>query len=151
MGRILFTPWMEAQGISQEADRVLQRLVEHRRMRAAQREATAEWNPPADIYETAENVVIQVELAGVQREKIVLELRDNMLLLTGERRFERDANALAYHLLERSRGTFVRSFPLPHGIDPDAVSASLNDGVLTITAPKETPVNRQRTIRVGQD
>ena len=93
------------------------------------------WVPPVDIYETRDGFVIQVELPGVKKEDVGLELKENSLVLKGERRLERDVKEGA-HRTERVYGAFQRSFNLPTNINTSGVKASFKDGVLEIVLPK---------------
>ena len=102
------------------------------------------WAPLADVRETAQAIIAQVELPGIKSEQIVVEIVDGDLVVRGERPYDRcqepaDGQETAepvYHLLERSHGTFARRFPLPPGMDGEAATARLNDGLLTVTMPK---------------
>ncbi len=92
--------------------------------------------PAADVVETREAFVIQVDLPGVRIEDVELHVAGRELVVYGAARPERDVDGSVYHTMERLRGVFGRSFRLPRGVDSAAVTASLEAGVLTITAPK---------------
>jgi HSP20 family protein len=102
------------------------------------------WAPLADLMETPQAIIAQVELPGVPAELVVVEVLDGELVVRGERPCERgqepvcqeEAGDPIYHIMERAHGTFARRFPLPPGIDAGAVSARLEGGLLTITVPK---------------
>ena len=93
------------------------------------------WAPPVDVHETRDAYLVQAELPGVTREQIDITLENNVLRLSGERKFEREENT-SYHRLERPYGAFTRSFALPSQVDAERIQASFQDGVLTITVPK---------------
>lgn len=94
------------------------------------------WAPSVDIYETPENLVIKVEVPGVEKEDITVEVKDDNLCLKGERKFEKDVKEENYHRMERSYGAFKRIFSLPTTVDKEKVTASFKNGVLEITLPK---------------
>ena len=105
------------------------------------------WAPPVDIYETADALVLKAELPGVSAHDINIELKENTLILRGERKPEAEVREDHYHRTERTYGTFQRSFVLPTIIDQEKVRASYRDGVLELRLPKqETAKPRQITI-----
>jgi len=105
------------------------------------------WVPPVGIHESAEAFTIAVELPGVKKEDIQLELKDESLTLRGERKPERDVNE-GVHRMERVYGPFHRSFNLPSNINTSAVKASFRDGVLEIVLPKAEEA-RPRQINIA--
>lgn len=94
------------------------------------------WMPAVDIRETEEAYEVAAELPGMSKKDINITLEDNVLTLSGERRFEKEAEKENYHRIERAYGTFSRSFTLGSGVDSENVKAAFKDGVLTITVPK---------------
>jgi len=106
----------------------------------------AGWQPPVDLYETADAYVLTAEIPGVDRDDIDIQTGDGRLTLSGTRR-ERSMTCEQFHRIERGHGSFQRSFQLPLPIDPAAVTADLKDGVLTIRCPKlPGPTTRRITI-----
>lgn len=97
---------------------------------------TGMWTPAVDIYEKNDAVVVKAELPGVEKDQISVEVKDGILMLRGERKFERDVKEESYHRIERSYGTFLRSFSLPVSVDQDHVKATFRDGVLEVELPK---------------
>jgi HSP20 family protein len=94
------------------------------------------WVPPVDIQETEEGYRLLAELPGLTKEDINITLENNVLRLSGERKFERDVKKESFHRVERTYGTFSRSFALPHQVNGEGVQAAFENGVLTITVPK---------------
>ncbi|HEV3483970.1 MAG TPA: Hsp20/alpha crystallin family protein [Vicinamibacterales bacterium] len=95
------------------------------------------WLPPVDIYETDQHeFVIKAELPEMKREDINLTFEHNVLTLRGERKFEHEAKRDNFHRVERSYGSFSRSFTLPNTVDASRISAAYKDGVLTIRLPQ---------------
>jgi HSP20 family protein len=95
------------------------------------------WTPAVDIYETDSSVVVKAELPGVQKEAVGVEVKDGVLSLRGERKYEKEVKEENFHRIERSYGTFHRAFSLPTTVDQDKISAVMRDGVLEVTLPKK--------------
>lgn len=110
--------------------------------------STAAWNPAVDIHETANEIVVQAEVPGVEKDQIELSLENNVLTFKGERRFEKDTQEDNFHRIERAYGGFSRSFSIPTTVDESRISADYKDGVLTVTLPK-TQQAKARQIAVG--
>ena len=98
---------------------------------------TTSWNPSVDVFETDNEIVLKAELPGMNAKDIEVRLENNILLLKGERHFEKEAKEENYHRIEREYGSFSRSFSLPTAVDGDKVTADYKDGVLKIVLPKK--------------
>ena len=94
------------------------------------------WSPPVDIYETDEAVILKAELAGLTKNDVTIEIKNSTLVLRGERKFEKDIKEENYHRIERSYGSFSRTFSLPQTVDHSKVTATFKDGLLEISIPK---------------
>ena len=105
------------------------------------------WAPALDVAENDDHFIITVELAGAKKEDVAVEANDDVLTIRGEKRSERiEENEQRRHV-ERSFGSFSRSFTLPANADPDAIKANFADGVLTVeVAKREEP--KPKTIAV---
>jgi HSP20 family protein len=99
-------------------------------------ESTRPWQPLVDIVETAQAYEVRAELPGVQKDNVQLAVENNVLTLSGERKFEKDVNKENYHRIERLYGTFTRSFSLPNRVDAERVEARFENGLLTVVIPK---------------
>jgi HSP20 family protein len=99
--------------------------------------ATTVWNPSVDIFENDNEVVVNAELPGLNAKDIEVRLENNVLVLKGERHFEKEAKEENYHRIEREYGSFSRSFALPTMVNGDKVAAEYKDGVLKIILPKK--------------
>lgn len=109
----------------------------------------ADWAPAVDISETPQAYLIKAELAGVRREDIQVKVEGGQLLLSGERKFEKEEKDKKQHRVERFYGSFSRSFSLPDDADEAQIKAEYRDGVLHLTLPKrETATPRAREIAV---
>jgi len=94
------------------------------------------WTPPVDIYETDEALVLKAELPGFSKDDISIELKENTLVIKGERKHEDEVKEGNYHRMERSYGAFQRAFMLPMTVDQEKVKASYKDGILELRLPK---------------
>jgi HSP20 family protein len=103
--------------------------------------------PAIDISEDETRYVVTAELPGSRKEDVTLELHDNVLTLRGEKRNEREEKREHRRYVERSFGSFSRSFTLPANVDTDRISASFADGVLTVELPKIAEA-RSRTVDI---
>jgi len=103
-----------------------------------QRRGLAEgaWLPAVDVSETESELVVRAELPGMSHEDIEINVQDNVLTLKGEKKQEKKEEKENFHRLERSYGSFSRSFSLPAGVKPDDIKATFKDGVLQVTMPK---------------
>jgi HSP20 family protein len=102
------------------------------------------WSPSVDIYETENDIVIKAELPGMEAKDIEIKLENNVLMLKGERRFERETNKDNYHRVEMSYGNFSRSFSLPAFVDENKVRAEYKDGLLKVFMPKKEQTKSQQ-------
>jgi HSP20 family protein len=107
----------------------------------------AQWCPAVDVLETPEAYIFRVELPGVGKDNIEIEVRGNRLSISGERFLEAKPKIAAYHSIERAHGFFRRNFTLPGEVDPDRARARYEEGVLEIYLPK-TEEKREPTITV---
>ena len=106
------------------------------------------WMPAMDVVETDDHFVLRADLPGMSEEDVSIELEDTTLTVTGERKAEHEAKGEGYYRVERAFGAFSRTLTLPQGIDPEAVTASFDRGVLEIRVPK--PEERKpRRISIG--
>jgi HSP20 family protein len=94
------------------------------------------WSPVVDIEETELNYLIRAELPGLSKEKVKVTVEDGVLTLSGERDLERKVEGKTFHHIERSHGTFTRSFTLPENAEAESVSANYKDGLLEIRVAK---------------
>jgi HSP20 family protein len=96
----------------------------------------ASWSPRADVRENNESFVIEAELPGVNKSDVKITLHENVLTVKGEKKQEKEEKENNFHRIERSYGSFERSFSLPTNVKSDKIDAAYKDGVLTITLPK---------------
>jgi HSP20 family protein len=108
------------------------------------------WIPAMDLVEEGDHFVLRADLPGVREEDVNVELEDNVLTISGERKAEHEDRKEGYYRIERAAGRFSRSLTLPEGIDPDSIEAQFENGVLTVRIPKpEERRPRRVAISVG--
>ena len=109
------------------------------------------WAPAVDIFEHEGNIVLRAELPGVDAKDVDIRLENNVLTLRGERKLDSAIKRESYHRVERSYGSFSRSFTLPMAVDQGKIKADYKDGVLNVTLPKrEEAKPKQISISVGK-
>lgn len=98
--------------------------------------AACAWNPVVDTYEMDDTIVIEVELPGIDKKNVAINLKNRILSIIGQRYFNQDIKEENYHRRERCYGTFHRSFILPVFVRPEDIKAEFKDGVLKVKIPK---------------
>lgn len=106
------------------------------------------WSPGVDIMERENEIVLEADLPGLKPGDFDLSVENRVLTLKGERRFEKKTEEENYHRVERSYGSFTRTFTLPSTVDVDQVSAEFREGVLRVVLPKKEEV-KARQIQVN--
>lgn len=109
--------------------------------------AIADWAPAVDISEDNKEFLVKAELPGLKREEVKVTVEDGVLSITGERKVEKEEKNKKYHRIERSYGSFVRSFTLPEGADAAKVNAEFKDGVLNVHLAK-SPSAQPKAIEI---
>ena len=104
--------------------------------------------PPVDVYEDEHNLVLKLEVPGVNEEDLDVQVENNTLTVKGERKFEREEKEENFHRIERRYGTFLRTFRLPSTIDAEKVEAHYDKGILKIALAKRAEA-KPKQIKVG--
>ena len=108
------------------------------------------WTPAVDVVETDDAIVLKAELAGMDPKDINIEVQDNVLTVSGERRFEEEVKEDKFYRIERRYGSFSRSLALPATANESKVEAKYENGVLKVTVPKtEMAKPKKITVTVG--
>jgi len=102
------------------------------------------WAPSVDIYENKDQIVLEAELPGMKQDDFDLSIENNVITLRGERKFEKTDEGDNYHRVERSYGSFTRSFTLPQTVSAEGATAEYNNGVLRVTLPKREETKARR-------
>lgn len=134
MDRSVWNPSRELAELSDSFNRVFARMPRGGHENEAM--TVADWIPLVDISETTEEYVIKAEIPEVKKEDVKVTLEHGVLTVQGMRRQEAEEKGKKYHRVERSYGSFVRSFSLPDLVDDTKVQAEFKEGILTLHLPK---------------
>jgi HSP20 family protein len=135
---------MKPEPFSSEVNRLFDTLFETSAVNRAQR-----WAPAMDLVEAEDHFLLKADLPGLAEEDVAIEVQDNVLTISGERKAEHERKEKGFYRLERSFGRFSRSLTLPEGVNADGISAKFDKGVLEVSIPK--PEERKpRRITIGQ-
>ena len=129
--RETFDPFEELTTLRNRFDRLLGAFYEE------PTELDKRWNPPVDVIETRDALIFKTELPGFEEKDINLEIENNVLKITGERKFEETTKEKTYQRVERAYGKFFRTFNLPMNVNTEKIVATFNNGLLELTVPKK--------------
>ena len=148
MAIVRWEPMRELSSLQSEMNRLFNTVFDTPTGAGNGNGALRRWMPAMDLVETAEAFVLRADLPGMGEQDIRLEVEDGTLTLSGERKAEHEVAKEGFHRVERAFGTFSRALTLPKGVDPEAVTASFDRGVLEvrITKPEE---RKPRRISIG--
>jgi HSP20 family protein len=132
---VKWDPFRELEDFSSRLNRVFGRSLA-RSDTGQEMLAMADWTPSADISETNKSYLIKAEIPGINKEDVKVTLQDGMLTIQGERKMEKEEKDKKFHRIERSYGSFMRSFRVPDDADASAVKAEFKDGMLNVTLNK---------------
>ncbi len=146
MSIVRWDPFRELEDMSDRLNRVFGKSGV--RSQTGQESMTvADWTPPVDICETEREYLIKTDLPELKREDVKITIQEGVLTLFGERKLEQEEKGKKFHRVERSYGSFWRTFSLPDKVDETRVTAEFRDGVLTLHLPKSEKA-RSRTIDI---
>jgi HSP20 family protein len=152
MNEMVRNPQWPAQGSMRDpVKQIFDRLFEGSLFQNATDESsvvTSQWVPRVDIKEEADRFLLYADIPGVDPQAIEVQMDRGLLTIKGERREEKVDETERYSRIERRHGVFHRRFALPESADPDGITASGHNGVLTISIPKR-PESTPRRIQVG--
>jgi HSP20 family protein len=118
--------------------------------RTSQDQNLTSWAPAVDIFEGEHELVVKADLPDIKPEELDIRVENNILTIRGERKFEKKAEEKNYLRVERSYGSFARSFSLANTVNSEAIKADYKDGVLTLSIPKrEEAKPKQIKVNVG--
>jgi len=150
MALIRWEPVRELNTIQSEMNRLFNTFFDTSTTPGSAPTATRRWIPAMDLVETDEDFVLRADLPGLSEDDVNIELEDNVLTISGQRKAEHEERKEGYYRMERSSGSFSRSLTLPEGVDPDKVEANFARGVLEVRIPKpEQRKPRKVTISAG--
>ena len=109
-----------------------------------------DWTPKVDIFEEERAITLSVELPGMVKDNVTVNVEDGILTLSGERKLENEEKQDGYTRIERSYGSFERTFSLPKTVDQDNITANMESGVLKVSLPKrEEALPKQIEVQVS--
>lgn len=135
MNLIKWDPFRELEDVSDRLNRIFRRPAT-RAESSQEMLGMADWTPSVDISETDAAYLIKGEIPGVKKEDVRVTIEDGMLTMRGERKMEKEEKDKKFHRIERSYGSFMRSFRLPDDADETAVKAEFKDGMINVSLPK---------------
>ena len=140
-----FEPFRATSGLESQVSRIFNELFDR-----SQESNLTSWAPAVDIFENEHELVVKADLPDVKPEELDIRVENNILTIRGERKFEKKVDEKNYLRLERSYGSFARSFALANTVNSEAIKADYKDGVLTLTIPKrEEAKPKQIKVSVG--
>jgi HSP20 family protein len=142
------TRWEPFGGLSTLHDQVNRLFNETMFRGQGEGAALTTWAPAVDIYETPNELVVKADLPDVNEKDIDVRVENNLLTITGERKFEKNIPEDNYLRVERSYGSFSRSFSLPNTVNAEAIQAEYKNGVLTVRLPKREE-SKPRQVKVS--
>ncbi len=150
MALIRWEPVRELSSIQNEMNRLFNTFFDTPQQGNGGGSALRRWVPAMDLVETSDEFVLRADLPGLSENDVNIELEDNVLTVSGERKSEHEERKEGYYRVERASGSFSRSLTLPEGIDPESVKATFDRGVLEVRIPKpEERKPRKVAISVG--
>jgi len=141
------TRWDPFRNLSTLQEQV-NRLFDTSLPRRADESALTTWAPAVDIYETENELVLKADLPEISEKDFDVRVENNMLTIRGERKFEQKVKEDNYLRVERSYGSFSRSFSLPSTVNTEAIKAEYKDGVLTVELPKR-PESKPKQVKIS--
>jgi HSP20 family protein len=146
--RATLTQFHPFRGVSTLQDQI-NRLFDGASDRSSDEGNLTTWAPAVDIFETEHKLVVKADLPDIKPEELDIRVENNILTIRGERKFEKKVNENNYLRVERSYGSFSRSFSLSNTVNTESIEAEYKNGVLTVSIPKlEEAKPKQIKVRV---
>ncbi len=142
MSIIKYDPFRELRSLQDEMNRLF--MTNLPRSIVQEDLATGGWSPSVDIYEGENEIVLEAELPGMNRDDFEVSIENNVITLKGKREFQKKEEGDNYHRVERSYGSFTRSFSLPRSVSAENTTADFKNGVLTVSLPKREEAKSRR-------
>lgn len=143
MALVRWDPTRELDALQGDMNRLFDSFFQGRGTARRSANGLQRWIPPMDLTEDEKEFVLRADLPGVDRDDVDIEVKDDVLTVSGERRSEHEDKGEGFYRMERSFGRFSRSIDLPSGVEANAVSADFENGVLEVRIPK--PAQAQPT------
>jgi HSP20 family protein len=142
-----WNPWKELEEMEKRLSTIFGRAPVTMGGEKKEAIAVAEWSPLVDITEDEKEYLVKAELPEMKKDEIKINVQNDVLSISGERKYEKEEKDKKYHRVERAYGSFMRSFTLPEDADGSKVNAEYKDGVLKIHLPKSEKA-KPKTIEV---
>lgn len=149
MNIVKYDPFRELRGLQDEMTRLFSGALPASVSREEM--LNGAWIPQVDIFENRENLVLEADLPGLSLEDFDLSIENNVITLKGERKFEKKAETDNYHRVERSYGSFTRSFTLPQTVTAEGATAEFKNGILYVSLPKREETRARKIEVTGID
>ncbi len=141
MSIVKFNPFGESTQFEREINNLLGNVFTGRESLKGQ---TGDWRPRVDVHEDENGYQVDLELPGLSREDVVVTFEDGRLTVSGERKFEEERKEKNLHRIERRYGSFSRSFSFPSQVESEKITASHENGLLTVTLPKSEEIKPKK-------
>ncbi len=141
MGRNRHDPLKDLVSIQERVNKLFEDIADKGEYESVTRRT---WSPSVDIYESDNEFVVKAELPEVNKDDLEIKVEENVITISGERKFQKDVNTNNFHRVERKYGHFKRSFRLPSSIDQESIKADLTDGILKIVLHKKGETESKR-------
>ena len=136
-----WSPWKELEEMEKRLSTIFGRAPMPTSGEKKEAISVAEWSPLVDITEDEKEYIVKAEIPEMKKEDIKISVHDDVLSISGERKYEKEEKGKKYHRVERAYGSFMRNFTLPQDADGSKVNAEYKDGVLKVHLPKSEKAN----------
>jgi HSP20 family protein len=136
MAIVRYDPLRELDSLQGEMNRLFDGFFGTRTGNGNGSRGLSRWIPPMDLVESGDDLVLRADLPGMAEDDVAIEIKDNVLSISGERKSEHEERGENFFRAERAFGSFSRTLTLPEGVEPDAVKATFANGVLEVRVPK---------------
>ncbi len=134
MELVRWDPFKEISSLRDEIDRLFDSFFG--RIPAVPSEREVAWHPAINLEETEDKFIVKAELPGLKKDDIKVQVTEDGLIISGERKFEREEKGKTYHRIEMAYGKFQRMISFPAQVKPEGAKATYKDGILTVEIPK---------------
>ncbi len=145
MNMVKYDPFSELRSLQDEMTRLFVGVTP----RGREEIVRGSWMPSVDIFEDKDKLVLEADLPGMERDDFDISVENNVITLKGERKFEKKVEGDTYHRVERSYGSFSRSFTLPQTVTAEGATAEFENGILRVSLPKREET-RARKIEITE-
>jgi HSP20 family protein len=142
-----WNPWKELEEVEKRLSTIFGRPARGTNGEGKEAISVTEWSPLVDITEDEKEYLVKAEIPEMKKEDIKINVDDDVLTVSGDRKYEKEEKGKKFHRVERAYGCFMRSFALPENADGSKISAEYKDGVLKVHLPKSEQA-KKKTVEV---